>query len=158
MPQCRERFKVSRSAISQRCKGMRRITRKSGWGSLLILGLLFLRGLIPAGFMLAPVDGNLALVLCSLDLPVAAVPAGAMPASHPHMHEAQDHSAHQHGAHGDPTCPYAQSGGPAPLPTLPVLAGGTTFERPILPAAVTQTRLRFGPIRQPSSRGPPHLA
>jgi hypothetical protein len=138
-------------------KGIRRI-KKPGWGCLLVLGLLFLRGLIPAGFMLAPVDGNLALVLCSLDLPVAAVPAGAMPASHHHMHEAQDHGAHRHGAHGDPTCPYAQSGGPAPLPTLPVLAGGATFERPILPAAVTQTHLSFGPIRQPSSRGPPHLA
>jgi hypothetical protein len=135
-------------------KGMRHI-KKPGWATLLILGLLFLRGLVPTGFMLAPVDGNLAFVLCDVDLPVAAMPAGAMPASHHHMHAAQDHAAHQHGAHGDPTCPYAQSGGPAPLPTLPVLAGGTSFERPRLPAAVTQTLLSFGPIRQPSSRGPP---
>jgi hypothetical protein len=87
------------------------------------------------------------------------MPAGAMPEGHHHqMHAAGDHAAHQHGAHGDPTCPYAQSGGPAPLPALPVLASGTTFERPRLPAAVTQTLLGFGPIRQPSSRGPPHLA
>ena len=138
-------------------KGIRHI-KKPGWAGALVLGFLFLRALIPAGFMLAPVDGNLAFVLCDLDLPGAATPAGAMPASNHHMHAAQDHAAHQHGAHGEPTCPYAQSSGPAPLPTLPVLAGGTTFERPRMPAAVTQTLLGFGPLRQLSSRGPPHLA
>jgi hypothetical protein len=135
-------------------KGMRHI-KKPGWASLLVLGLVLLRGLVPAGFMLAPVDGHLAFVLCDAD---ASIPAGAMPAGHHHMHMAMDHAAHGHGAHGDPTCPYAQSGGPAPLPTLPVLAGGATFERPRLPAAITQTLLGFGPIRQPSSRGPPHFA
>jgi hypothetical protein len=113
--------------------------------------------LVPAGFMLAPVDGRLAFVLCDGDASVSAMP-GATPSSHQHMHMAVDHAIHQHGAHGDPTCPYAQSSGPAPLPTLPVLAGGATFERPRLPAAITQTLLGFGPIRQPSSRGPPHLA
>ena len=138
-------------------KGMRHI-KKPGWATLLILGVAFLRGLVPAGFMLAPVDGNLAIVLCALDQPVAALQGGAMPAGHHHMHGAEDHAAHPHGAHGDPTCPYAQSGGPAPLPTLPVLAAGTLFEHPRLPAAVTQTLLSFGPIRQPSSRGPPPLA
>jgi hypothetical protein len=130
---------------------------------VLVLGLLFLRALIPAGFMLAPVDGHLAFVLCSLDLPVDAMSAGAMPASHHAMHAmhamhaGRDHAGQQHGAHGDPTCPYAQSSGPAPLPTLPLLLSGTTFEHPRLPAAITQTLLSFGPIRQPSSRGPPLL-
>jgi len=128
--------------------------KKPGWASLLVLGLVLLRGLVPAGFMLAPVDGHLAFVLCDGD---ASMPAGAMPAGH-HMHMAMGHAAHGHGAHGDPTCPYAQSGGAAPLPTLPVLAAGATFECPRLPAAITQTLLGFGPIRQPSSRGPPHLA
>jgi hypothetical protein len=138
---------------------MTRHMKKPGWAALLILGLVFVRGLVPPGFMLAPVDGTLAFVLCDLDLPVAAIPTGAMPASHHHhMPMAADHAAHQHAAHGDSTCPYAQSAGPAPLPTLPVLATGTTFDHPPLPAAVTQTLLSFGPIRQPSSRGPPHLA
>jgi hypothetical protein len=137
-------------------KGMRLI-KQPGWASVLVLELLFLRALIPAGFMLAPVDGNLAFVLCDLDLPVAAMSDAGMPASHHHMHAGHDHADHPHGVHGDPTCPYAQSGGPAPLPTLPVLVSGTTFARPRLPTAITQTRLSFGPIRQPSSRGPPHL-
>jgi hypothetical protein len=137
-------------------KGMRHI-KKPGWASLLVLGLVLLRGLVPAGFMLAPVDGRLVFVLCDADASMPAMRAGALPASHDHLHMAMDHAAHGHGAHGDPTCPYAQSGGPAPLPTLPMLAGGARFERPRLPPAITQTLLRFGPIRQPSSRGPPHL-
>jgi len=148
-------------------KGMRHF-KKPGWASLLVLGLVLLRGLVPAGFMLAPVDGTLAFVLCDIDLPGASMPSGTMPSDampaghdhdhmHMHMHMAADHAAHQHGTHGDSTCPYAQSAGPAPLPTLPVLAGGATFEQPTLPASVTQTLLGFGPIRQPSSRGPPHL-
>ncbi len=137
-------------------KGMRHI-KKPGWAALLVLGLLLLRALVPTGFMLTPVDGRLAIVVCDLDLPVAAMPMGAMPAGHHHGHAARDPAAHQHGA-GGPTCPYALSGGPAPLPTLPMLAAGTAFERPRLPAAITQTFLGFGPVRQPSSRGPPHLA
>jgi hypothetical protein len=137
-------------------KGMRHV-KKPGWAALFALGLVFLRALVPAGFMLEPVDGHLAFVLCDADAAMPAMPAGAMPASHHHLHMAMDHAAHRHGAHGDPTCPYAQSGGPAPLPTLPVLAGGTTFERPQLPAAITQTLVGFGPIRLPSSSGPPHL-
>lgn len=150
------------------------------WPALLVLGLLFLRGLVPAGFMLAPVERHLAVVLCSLDdttasraahampgaaMQSAAMPGAAMPADHHHHHHQQmaqdgvahDHGAHEHGAHADPTCPYAQSAGPAPLPTLPALVGSTAFERPRLPAAITQTLLRFGPMRQPSSRGPPPL-
>jgi hypothetical protein len=143
--------------LSNTMKGMRHI-KKPGRACLLVLALVLLRGLVPAGFMLAPVDGHLAFVLCDADVSMPAMAAGAMPAGHDHMHMAMGDAAHGHGAHGDPTCPYAQSGGAAPLPTLPVLAGGTTFERPQLPAAITQTLLGFGPIRQPSSRGPPHLA
>jgi hypothetical protein len=149
------------------------------WPTLFLLGLLFLRALVPAGFMLAPVEGHLAFVLCALDeppaaraanamsstampgaaMPGAAMPGAAMPSGHHHHHSllAQDHPAHQHGTHVDPTCPYAQSAGPAPLPTLPAVAGNTAFERPRLPAAISQTLLQFGPLRQPSSRGPPRL-
>jgi hypothetical protein len=74
-----------------------------------------------------------------------------------HHHAGHHHAAHQHGAHGDPSCPYAQSAGSAPLPTLPVLAGGGPLHRFASPPAVTQTVLSFGPPRQPVSRGPPTL-
>jgi hypothetical protein len=124
-----------------------RYGRSPGWTTLLVLGMLLLRALVPAGFMLAPVDGSLAVVLCNPQ-----VPAGG------HQHAGHDHAAHQHGVLADPTCPYAQSTGPGPLPTLPVLAGGAVFDLLVPPAAVTQTFLRFGPTRQQTSRGPPYLA
>jgi hypothetical protein len=146
---------------------------------MLVLGMLFLRALIPAGFMLASVDGALAVVLCEPDVlesTVAHHDAGHDHAGHDHSgheHAAHDHTghahhaghdhagpdltAHQHGAHGDPSCPYAQSAGSAPLPTLPVVAAVGPLHRLASPPALTQTSLSFGPPRQPVSRGPPTL-
>jgi hypothetical protein len=129
-------------------KGMRHI-KKPGWATLVVLGALFLRALVPAGFMPAPVDGRLAFVVCD-----ARMSAGV----HDHHHPGHDNAAHHEGTHSDPTCPYAQSAGPAPLPTLPVLAGAAASDQLVPPAAVTQTFLAFGPTRQQSSRGPPPLA
>jgi len=131
-------------------KRMRRIKRP-GWATLLVLGALFLRALIPAGFMLAPVDGRLEFILCDAEMP-------AGESQRHHHHPGHDNAAHHDGVHGDPTCPYAQSAGPAPLPTLPVLAGAASLDQLPAPAALTQTLLSFGPPRQQSSRGPPHLA
>ncbi|MGO9994575.1 MAG: DUF2946 family protein [Steroidobacteraceae bacterium] len=131
-------------------KGMRRI-KKPGWATLLVLGMLFLRALVPAGFMLAPVGERLALVLCD-----AGMSAGEH--QHHHHHPGHDNSAHQNGAHSDPTCPYAQSAGPAPLPTLPVLEGGVVSDLTVPPATVTQTFLTCGPTRRQTPRGPPSLA
>jgi hypothetical protein len=115
--------------------------------TLLLLGMLLLRALVPAGFMLAPVDGSLAFVLCE-----PGVLAGG------HTHAAHDHAAHHHGAHADSTCPFALSAGPAPLPTLPVVAGGGVSNPVVSPTALTQTFPHCGPPRQESCRGPPRLA
>jgi hypothetical protein len=123
--------------------------KKPHWAMLLVLALLFLRALIPAGFMLASVDGHLGYVLCDAEMSAG---------EHHHYHSGHDNAAHHGGAQRDPTCPYAQSAGPAPLPTLPVLAGAETFDQLVTPSAVTQTFLSFGPPRQLSSRGPPPAA
>jgi hypothetical protein len=127
-----------------------RHVKNPGWATSLVLGLLFLRALVPAGFMLAPVDGRLAWVVCD-----AGMPAGGH--AHHHHHPGHDPAGHQAG-HGDPTCPYAQSAGPAPLPTFPVLAGGTVFGRLVPPVTITQTFAAFGPPREHCSRGPPAFA
>jgi hypothetical protein len=119
------------------------------WATLIVLGVLLLRGLIPAGFMLAPVEGSLAVVLCDMQ----------MSAGDERHVAGHDHgAAHHHGAGGDPTCPYAQSAGPAPLSTLPVLAGGAIPDQLVAPAAFTQTLPTCGPVRRQSPRGPPRLA
>jgi Protein of unknown function (DUF2946) len=129
--------------------GMRHF-RNPGRTTLLVLGMLFLRALVPAGFMLAPVDGGLTVVVCDVEM-------SAGERQH-HHHPGHDGAAHPDGAHSDPTCPYAQSAGPAPLPTLPAIAGGAVSDLQEQPAAVAQIISTCGPIRQQSPRGPPSLA
>lgn len=81
----------------------------------LVAPVLALRALIPAGFMAAPVDGKWQIVLCQPEL---------MAGAHPHHH------GHDSGAAVvDPTCPYAQSAGPALMPTLPVLPAAASLHR-----------------------------
>lgn len=118
--------------------------RPSDWVARLVLAMLCLRALVPAGFMLMPIDGRLGVVLCD------SYAAGAM-----HHHGGHHHSGH---AHPDPTCPYAQSAGPAPLPTLPTLSATPIASVLLLPTQFSQTRAQFGPPRQQSPRAPPPLA
>ncbi len=114
------------------------------WVAALLLPLLAVRALVPAGFMAAPVAGSVQIVFCD---------AGAMAGHH--------HAGHDGGHHSpvaDPTCPFAQSAGPAPLPSIPVLAADAaphSFERIL---AVSQTAPASGPERQQTPRGPPTLA
>lgn len=132
------------------------------WAAPFVLAMLCLRAFIPAGFMLAPVDGQLAVVLCDTDA------LGGAPGHHAYGHytgdsytqghHAHDHAAGHHHTQTDPTCPYAQSSGPAPLPALPVLAAVQIATLRTPPIQVAQTHSRFGPTRQQSPRGPPRLA
>jgi len=116
--------------------------------------MLCLRAFVPAGFMLAPVDGQLEVVLCDTDALGAAQDHQARSG---HARHAHDHAGHHH-AQTDPTCPYAQSSGPAPLPALPVLASVQIATLSAPSVQVAQTHSRFGPTRQQSPRGPPRLA
>jgi hypothetical protein len=101
-----------------------------------LLPLLVFRALIPAGFMASPIAGSLQLVFCGTG-------------HHDHAH---------HSTAGDPTCPFAQSAGPAPLPTLPMLPTSVEALAFDLPTTVAQTVVQFGPLRQQTPRGPPALA
>ena len=98
-------------------------------------------------------DGRLAVVLCE---------AGISAGGHQHHHHpGHDNPAHHDGAHRDPNCPYAQSAGPAPLPTLPALEGGRVVFRPEAVTACSlllKLFLTCGPTRQQTPRGPPSLA
>jgi hypothetical protein len=110
---------------------------------LLILAMLVLRALVPAGYMLAADDGHLALVLCGAGVPGA------------HHHDAHHPGPH---THGDPTCPYAQSAGPAPLPHAPVLTAAAIAAVVRLPVEFSQTSLQPGPLRALPARAPPASA
>jgi hypothetical protein len=116
------------------------------WAAPWVLAMLCLRALIPAGFMLVPVEGQVAIVLCETN--------AARLASQPVGH---DHASHHH-TEVDRSCPYAQSSGPAPLPTLPILGPQRVALAALSPIEIAQTHLQPGPHRQQSSRGPPRLA
>jgi hypothetical protein len=120
---------------------------------MIVLAVLCLRAFVPAGFMLAPVDGRVSFVLC--DPAVLAASHGMHTTHGPASHE---HAAHHHGSHIDPNCPYAQSAGPAPLQTLPTLAGDLISIGLELPTEFAQIFIQFGPTRQQFPRGPPQLA
>lgn len=111
---------------------------------LLVLTMLIVRAVVPAGYMLATEGGHTGIVLCDAGLP---------PAHHAgHHHPGTGHT------HGDPTCPYAQSAGPAPLPALPVLAARAAAGDYLLPQSLAQQSSPFGPERRQSPRAPPHIA
>ena len=116
------------------------------WAAPFVLAMLCLRALVPAGFMLAPIDGRLDVVLCDSDAPAAL-----------HHHSGHDHSGHHH-TQIDPTCPYAQSAGPTPLPALLVLGAAPLVLVRVRPVQVAQTHAQFVPVRLQSPRGPPRLA
>ncbi len=116
------------------------------WAARGVLLAICLRAFVPAGFMLATVHGQFGVVLCD---------AGASAAAN--FTSGHEHPGHHH-SQSDPACPYAQSAGPAPLPTLPVLPHASVASVPVLATDVAQTNLFFGPTREQTSRGPPTLA
>src|ERR1700680_3612114 len=115
------------------------------WAAPFVLAMLCLRALVPAGFMLAPIDGRLEIVLCDSSVPSL---------GHHHHHSGYDPTTHHHNG-VDPTCPYAQSSGPAPLPALPAMAAAPVASAPVVQSNVSQTHATFGPARQQTPRGPP---
>ena len=133
---------IVRDAMSDRPQ-FTRVTAARRWGAWLLVTALALRALVPAGFMLAPGASGAEFVFCA---------AGAA-----HHHGGADGHSHSHGAGADPTCPFAQSAGPAPLPTLaawvpPIEAAAHDPAAPLsIPPAAP------GPNRVQSPRGPPSL-
>jgi hypothetical protein len=115
------------------------------WVAPFVLAMICLRALIPVGFMLAPVQGRLDVVICDSAAPVAV-----------HHHSGHDPAGHVHTS-GDSTCPFAQSGAPAPLPSLPKLAVLPIAGPVLLVTQLAQTYSQFGPSRNQSPRGPPQL-
>src|ERR1700721_1783846 len=74
-----------------------------------VLPVLLLGAAIPAGFVAASVDGTWQIVLCEPQMMAAG--------HHHHHHHSDSHDSMP--SEVDPTCPYAQSAGPALMPTLP---------------------------------------
>ena len=129
---------MKRRANRSRLCGVRR------WAAPFVLVMLCLRALVPAGFMLAPLNGRLAVVLCDS----MAAPGGA------HEHVGHHHPGH---AHLDPTCPFAQSSGPAPLPAMIDHTDARWVPQRVTPLLEQSLVLAEPPARYTAPRGPPPL-
>ncbi len=108
--------------------------------ALLALVLLF-RTLIPAGYMIAPAPGGLALTLCE---------APAPPAS-PH------HQGHEAPAKPKQPCAYAALAAPALPPAPPLIEAPPPRAESIPTARIALYSIPPGPASPPPpSTGPPH--
>jgi hypothetical protein len=110
----------------------------------LLLVLLALRALVPAGFMATASATGVEMVFCE-------------PGAAGSMHHGPAHH-HRHAGAGDPSCPFAQSAGPAPLPAIPVLAAETPLPALVSVEPYARAIATQGPPRQQTPRGPPNLA
>ena len=146
-------------------RSLGRVHWLQGTFQVLAVLALALRSLIPTGFMIAPVDGGAALVLC---------PAGLHQHGHG-LHSAHDrHYDHEHHgaggvdhtavgehatglAHGADQCPFALAGGPGLTGALPELAQPFYIVLQPRGEVATATIPRASPLRHCAPRGPPAL-
>jgi hypothetical protein len=132
-----------------------------------LLPLLALRLLLPTGFMLAPGEHGVALVLCSMAMPRGAASTDGAGAMSMDMHmsgmdmaasgDAGRHPAPDDGgAHKDTVCPFAAAASPAPVSVQPLIAQRLV---PVVTVALLRTEpqrtAQSGPLRSQISRAPP---
>ena len=101
-----------------------------------LLPLLFLRALVPVGFMASAVDGGVRYTLCGGDSPAPG----------------------KHSATSDGHCPFAQSAGGATWTVLPTLLASADALRYQMPALGSPPIGLQGPSRATGSRAPPHVS
>lgn len=128
----------------------------------LVLMVLAVKLLVPAGFMVGVVDGRVGLQICSGFGPVVAAPMMAH-----HAMATGTMSEHADGGHGkadghsavDMPCPFAALAHGVAMPVDPLLlAMALAFVMALGVAAVRRAVPRSQPFLRPPLRGPPLLA
>ena len=138
---------------------LNRARRTRGWFGLLAILVFGLKALVPAGYMIAAVDGHARLVMC----PAGLAHAGSMHHSvgMPAIAGMELSAGLNHAAHAQLAayqCPFALAGGAGLLARAPVLILPyfLTLQRtavPVVPSAPIAP-----PLRHLAPRGPPALA
>jgi len=150
----------------------------------MLLPLLALRGLVPAGFMVDTSGGTLSIVMCGGTGPLA---AGLSRASGHSVHQVDhgqiDHSQMDHGQmdpvqqhvavqteghashhgsdhdkHKNSICPFAIAGSAATLANIPSLPADIEPVRIVAATYIVALHGLFGPSRAQQSRAPPLIS
>jgi hypothetical protein len=144
----------------------------------ILLPLLALRGLVPAGFMVDTSGGTLSIVMCGGTGPLATgLSHGSGHAVHQMDHGQMDHSqmdpGHQHAAlhsdgqashhgsdheHKNSICPFAIAGSAATLAHIPSLPAAIEPVRVVAATHIVALHGLFGPSRVQQSRAPPSIS
>jgi len=119
---------------------------------VLLLPLLALRALVPAGYMLSSGSGELLLVLC--DGGLTGWDTHAMSGHHEHAPHHHDHGHDRMPSAGE-HCPFAHAPFNAPPPRMLVMASVPTPVFRFLPRSIDQLPPTTGPPRETSARAPP---
>ncbi len=111
----------------------------------LLLPLMALRAMLPAGYMLDAGQGGLRIVMCSEGLQAA--PLG----------DNSDQSSNGHGQRDSGSCPFAHAAVSAPPPSASPSIAMVRFDAGRIPAIAPPTR-SLSLIRVQSARGPPSIS
>ena len=134
-------------------------SRKFTW---LLLALLALRGLVPAGYMIDTTGGSLSLVVCSSGVYSAAAQADhSKHAEHHHHHQNshQNEESNKESAASDHSiCPFALAATGAPTPVLPAIDVAASTEIGRIVDNGSSLFGTFGPSRAQQSRAPPSFS
>jgi hypothetical protein len=104
-----------------------------------------MRSLLPTGYMVASMSGQLRLVVCDGGLTGWST------------HAATEHDQHDHGKlpSAGEHCPFAHAPFSAPLPRMLAIASAAAPESRFLSRSFEQVPPATGPPRQTSARAPP---
>jgi hypothetical protein len=115
----------------------------------LLLPLLALRGLVPAGYMIDVTERGLSLVVCESGIYKDAVP---------HNDGEHHHEKNSHGGHDHSICPFAVAALGAPAPNVVTLATVVEVAIDRVRDSADVVASCFGPSRAQQSRAPPVFA
>jgi hypothetical protein len=116
----------------------------------LLLPLLALRALVPAGFMLDASSDGLSMVICSGGV------YKTVSVDHGDQAPVTDHG--QQTQHGDSICPFAVAATGAPAPSALPMVLGALSAIGIVANDVAEFHSLFGPSRVQQSRAPPYFS
>jgi hypothetical protein len=135
---------------------MSRHIRQLSW---LLLALLALRGLVPAGYMVDATADGLSIVVCDSGIYAAAAQLSSGQTAHRHHHhDGNGEGKESSGISDHSICPFAIAATGASAPSLPLLETVTSVVVDRVASNQAVVTSLSGPSRAQQSRAPPYFS